>query len=123
MQHELTLGELAKQVKAAYAVPSVRVVGHLDRVIRKVAVLGGSGRDFVKAAMFAGADVLITGDIDYHTAHDALAAGFALIDAGHNIEKLLKPAVAQVLNDKLANDGYATVAVASAIDTEPFQFV
>ena len=33
---------------------------------------------------------LITGDIDYHTAHDALAAGMTIIDPGHNIEKVMK---------------------------------
>lgn len=118
-----TLAELAEQVKTAYRVPAVRLVGDPDRIIRKAAVLGGSGRDYVKAAMFAGADVLITGDIDYHTAHDALAAGFSLIDAGHNIEKWLKPAVADRLNAMLREAGYATEALASETDTEPFRFV
>lgn len=118
-----TLAELAEQVKSAFHVPVVRLVGEPDRPIRKVAVLGGSGRDYVKAAMFAGADVLVTGDIDYHTAHDALAAGFALIDAGHNIEKLLKPAVATRLNAMLREAGYATEVLPSQIDTEPFRFV
>ena len=55
--------------------PAVRVVGDLERVIRKVAVLGALASIYVRHAMFAGADVLVTGDIDYHTAHDALAAG------------------------------------------------
>lgn len=118
-----TLAELAEKVKSAYRVPAVRLVGEPDRVIRKVAVLGGAGRDYVKAAMFAGADVLVTGDIDYHTAHDALAAGFALIDAGHNIEKWLKPAVADRLNAMLQEVGYTTEALASETDTEPFRFV
>jgi len=118
-----TLGELAELVKLAYDVPVVRIVGELDRMMRKVAVLGGAGRDYVKAAMYAGADVLITGDIDYHTAQDALAAGFCLIDAGHNIEKLLKPAVARILEEMLRKDGYVTEVIASAVNTEPFQFI
>lgn len=117
------LQELAELAKQAFDVPAVRVVGDLHKTVQKVAVLGGSGRDYVKAAMFAGADVLITGDIDYHTAHDALAAGFAIIDAGHNIEKLVKSAVAKVLNEKLRADGYATEAIASQIHTEPFVFL
>lgn len=119
----LGLAALADEVKKAYRVPAVRLVGDPDRRVRKVAVLGGSGRDYVKDAMRAGADVLITGDIDYHTALDALAAGFSIIDAGHNIEKLVKPAVAERLNEMLKADGYDTVAVASEIDTEPFRFV
>ena len=62
----------------APAFPLVPVVGDPEpRPIRKVAVLGGSGRELRADAMRAGADVLVTGDIDYHTAMDALAAGFA----------------------------------------------
>lgn len=117
------LSEFVKAVKIAYDVPMVRLVGDPNRIIRKVAVLGGSGRDYVKAAIFAGADVLITGDIDYHTAHDALAAGMNIIDAGHNIEKLLKPAVANILREKLWKAGYVTKVSPSELNTEPFRFM
>ena len=72
----------------SYSMCQRRVVGDPEREIRKVAVLGGSGARYIRHAMFAGADVLITGDIDYHTAHDALAAGIAIIDPGHNLRKL-----------------------------------
>ncbi len=119
----ITLGELAEKVKLAYQVPTVRVVGDRARTMRKIAVLGGSGRDYVHAASYAGADVLITGDIDYHTAHDALASGMCIIDAGHNIEKLLKPVVADVLGEKLRDGGYKTIVMASEVNTEPFWFV
>ncbi len=71
---------LSEEVKRAFDVPVVRVVGDLERQIRKVAVLGGAGGKYVKHALFAGADVLITGDIDYHTAHEAKAAGLTMID-------------------------------------------
>ncbi|WP_419873867.1 Nif3-like dinuclear metal center hexameric protein [Candidatus Pristimantibacillus sp. PTI5] len=118
-----TLGELAEQAKIIFGVPAVRVVGPLDRVIRKAAVLGGSGARYVRHAIFAGADVLITGDIDYHTAHDALAAGMTIIDPGHNIEKVMKQKVADWLNKQLEGTKTETKAVASSLNTEPFTFV
>ncbi len=74
------LRTLAGDVKRAFEVSHVRVVGNLNRSVRKIAVLGGSGRDYVRHALFAGADVLVTGDIDFHTAQDALAAGLSIID-------------------------------------------
>jgi dinuclear metal center YbgI/SA1388 family protein len=117
------LSDFVKVVKTAYDVPAVRIVGDPNRLIRKVAVLGGSGRDYVKAAMFAGADVLITGDIDYHTAHDALVAGMNIIDAGHNIEKWLKPTVANIVQEKLWKAGYATKVSPSELNTDPFQYM
>lgn len=100
----VTLAELCEQVKQAFDVPMLRVVGDPDRVIRKAAVLGGSGSRYVKHAMFAGADVLITGDIDYHTAHDALAAGIALIDPGHNVEKIMKQALPNTCSESLPKE-------------------
>ncbi|EGL19948.1 MULTISPECIES: Nif3-like dinuclear metal center hexameric protein [unclassified Paenibacillus] len=119
----LTLRELVAAAKEAFDVPMVRVVGDLDRTVRKAAVLGGSGGRYVRGAMFAGADVLVTGDIDYHTAHDALAAGMCLIDVGHNVEKIMKRAVADYMNRALAEKKYGTVAAASEPSTEPFQFL
>lgn len=119
----LSLHMLAEQVKQAYDVSFARVIGDLQRSVHKVAVLGGSGSRYVKHALFAGADVLITGDIDYHTAHDALAAGLAIIDPGHNIEKIMKQQVTAYLNEVLAGTKYTTVVTASQINTEPFQLV
>ncbi len=67
-------------------------------------------REYVRHAIFAGADVLITGDIDYHTAHDALAAGLTIIDPGHNVEKIMKHQVAEWLINSLTGSKYANVA-------------
>ncbi|WP_337101627.1 Nif3-like dinuclear metal center hexameric protein [Paenibacillus sp. YIM B09110] len=123
LEQEVSLSELAERLKQAFDVPALRVVGQLDRSIRKAAVLGGSGARYVRHAIFAGADVLVTGDIDYHTAHDALAAGIAIIDPGHNIEKVMKQQVADWLNGQLQATKSETKVIASALNTEPFTFI
>lgn len=51
--------------------------------IRRVAVCPGSGKGMLEAALRAGADVLVTGDMGHHDGLDALDAGLSLIDAGH----------------------------------------
>jgi len=43
----------------------------------------GSGMDFMPLALREGCDVLITGDITFHKADEAEAAGLSLIDATH----------------------------------------
>lgn len=118
-----TLRELVEQVKNAFDVQTVRVVGDLEREVNKVAVLGGSGSRYVRHALFAGADVFITGDIDFHTAHDALAAGLCIIDPGHHVEKMMKQPLADYLQRQLAEKKYKTKVSVSQVDTEPFQFV
>ena len=61
----------------------VRRYGALDRQIRRVAVLGGAGEDFAGAAIAAGADVYLTGEMAYHKALDAVDNGLCVVEAGH----------------------------------------
>lgn len=80
---EMRLSAFADIVKNAMCLPAVRVYGDPGRIITRCAVSSGSGRSEIPAAIAQGADVLVTGDLDYHTAIDANAQGLALIDAGH----------------------------------------
>lgn len=79
----LTLRDFIFQVKKALQIDYISVSGDLDRMVKKVAVCGGSGASLISKAAFAGADVFVTGDVKYHEGQDGLAAGVALIDAGH----------------------------------------
>lgn len=51
--------------------------------IRKIAMCGGSGCDFIQNAVDAGCDAFITGDASHRNFLDALASGITLIAAGH----------------------------------------
>ncbi|MDP4096970.1 Nif3-like dinuclear metal center hexameric protein [Paenibacillus sp. P96] len=123
LKQPCTLREFVDVVKKGLKVPHVRVVGDLDRDVKKAAVLGGSGSRYVNKALYKGADVIVTGDIDYHTAHDALMAGIAIVDPGHNAEKMMKEQTANWLRVKLEESRCATKVQASAVDTEPFRFM
>lgn len=83
LKKEISLAELAGLVKAGLNVPSVQIYGDPGRLLSRAALSGGSGKSMVSLAVAAGADVLVSGDIDYHTGIDAAAEGLAVIDAGH----------------------------------------
>jgi dinuclear metal center YbgI/SA1388 family protein len=119
----VSLREFAEQVKQAFEVNGVRVVGDLERPVQRVAVLGGDGNSFVSKAMFRGADVLVTGDIYYHTAHDAMAGGLSIVDPGHNIEKIMKQGVKKVLDKHIQEDKWDTEIIVSKVNTDPFTFL
>jgi dinuclear metal center YbgI/SA1388 family protein len=121
LKEPTTLEAFARRVKEAFDVPFVRVVGDAERIVRRAAVLGGSGSRYLRHALRTGVDVFVTGDIDYHTAHDALAAGLALVDPGHNAEKIMKAKTAERLAADLAAAGYLTEVIPSAVPTEPFR--
>ena len=53
------------------------------RPIRRVAVLGGAGGDYLYPAAAAGADALVTGEAKHHEYLDAARMGLTLLDATH----------------------------------------
>jgi putative NIF3 family GTP cyclohydrolase 1 type 2 len=62
----------------------VRAAGDPHRLVRTVAVCGGSGGDLAQAAARAGADVLVTSDLKHHLASETVEeTGIALVDAAH----------------------------------------
>ncbi len=51
--------------------------------VTRVAVVPGSGSDFIAAAVASGADVLVTGDVSHHALVSALDRGLGVVDPGH----------------------------------------
>jgi dinuclear metal center YbgI/SA1388 family protein len=78
-----TLGALAALVGSRLDV-GVRVWGDPACAVTLVALAPGSGRSLVDDALAAGADALVTGELRYHVAHDALERGLLVIEAGHD---------------------------------------
>ncbi|MBE5997901.1 MAG: Nif3-like dinuclear metal center hexameric protein [Lachnospiraceae bacterium] len=83
ISEELSLKEFAANVKSVYGLDQIRVYGDPEKTVKVAAVSSGSGKSSLDDAIRNGADVLITGDVDYHTAIDAVMKGISVIDAGH----------------------------------------
>jgi dinuclear metal center YbgI/SA1388 family protein len=97
----MTLKVCAAFVKEALKLNHVTVYGDLEQEICRAAISTGSGKSMVAQAISRGAQVLITGDIDYHTGIDAPAKGIAVIDAGHyGTEYIFIDNIRQVLGKK-----------------------
>lgn len=102
LERHMRVEELAALVKEKFHVPNVRVYGNLEDIVETAAVMPGSGGSYVNDALNAGADVMITGDIDHHEGIDAVAQGIVIIDAGHyGIEKLFIPYIEAFLKREL----------------------
>ncbi len=123
LKEGMTLQQFAEYVKEKLEVAGVRLIGNPIDTIKKVAVLGGDGNKYFRSAKFAGADVYVTGDIYYHTAHDAIMEGLNMIDPGHNVEKVMKVGVQKRLQEALQLKKYAATVEASKVNTDPFIFV
>jgi len=62
---------------------AMRATGDRPDSVARLAYCPGSGGQLARAAKEAGADVLITGDVRYHAALEALDLDLCVIDAGH----------------------------------------
>ena len=78
----MTADEFIAAVKAALGLPALIFAGS-GGSIRRVAVLGGAGDDEVAAAVAAGADTYVTGELRYHQLCDAPYGSVNLVMAGH----------------------------------------
>ena len=83
LEQPMCLQQFATMIKDRLQVSTLKAAGDPHTLVRSIAVCGGSGSDFVWQAKQAGADVLVTGDIKYHEAQQAVAQGLAVVDAGH----------------------------------------
>jgi dinuclear metal center YbgI/SA1388 family protein len=116
-----TLREFA--ARAAAALPStvggVRAAGDPERLVRRVAVCGGSGGSLTGAAAAAGADVFLTSDLKHHPVSDMIdSSGPALCDVAHFASEWpWLPVAADVLHRDLS--GRVEVAV-SRRRTDPW---
>ena len=79
----LSADEFAITVREALKAKYVRLIKAGDKPIKKVALCGGSGAEFIAKAAFLGADAYVTGDVRYHDAQHAAELGLHVIDAGH----------------------------------------
>ena len=95
---ETSLSEYAQVVKTALKADYV-VVGDAGKQVHKVAVCGGAGSDLIDLALAKGADTLVTGDVKYHSAQQAVFSGLNIIDAGHQPTEL---PVLEKLADRLS---------------------
>ncbi|MBY6035459.1 Nif3-like dinuclear metal center hexameric protein [Fictibacillus nanhaiensis] len=120
---EMEMEQFVDHVKKAFGLSNVRVIKGHNHSIKKVAVVGGDGNKYIYPAVRKGADVLVTGDIYYHNAHDAQEEGLTIVDAGHHIEKIMKHELKRVLEKELVKRKYDTQVIESEVITEPFTFM
>lgn len=109
--------------KEKFAVEGLRYVGNdLDKEVSRIAVMGGDGGKYYSDAKAKGADVFVTGDIYYHTAHDIEGAGLYAVDPGHHIESILKEPMAEYIEEWKESEEWEFDVVTSDINTDPFRF-
>lgn len=75
--------EFLRQVKEKFGVKALRYSAQSRTlVVKRVAICGGSGASLIPAAIAAGAEVMITGDVKYHD-FTSFSQDLLIADIGH----------------------------------------
>lgn len=103
LPEEMPEREFLEHTKKVFGLPMLRHSELLGKNIRRVALCGGSGGDFVGSAMSSGADVYLTADLHYH--HFYISAdGLLVADIGHfESEKFVEEIFYEEITRKITN--------------------
>jgi len=111
--------EFLKTVKQQMNVGVIRHSKLLDKEIKKVAVLGGSGAFAIENAIASGADLYITADVKYHEFYKA-ENKLIIADIGHyETEQYTKNLLVDFLTKKFTN----FAIVLSVCNTNPVKYL
>lgn len=84
LKTEESLEDYIKFIKEKLGIENIRVVTNdIQKKIKKIALVNGSGMSYWRKAKKLGVDLFITGDVGYHEALEALENDFSIVDIGH----------------------------------------
>ncbi|HZW63943.1 MAG TPA: Nif3-like dinuclear metal center hexameric protein [Flavobacteriaceae bacterium] len=90
-------------LKKVFGTPVIKHSSLLNKPIKKIAVLGGSGSFAIQQAICAGADAFVTSDLKYHDYFSA-ENNILLVDIGHyESEQFTKNLLVSYLSKKITN--------------------
>ncbi|AQP52952.1 Nif3-like dinuclear metal center hexameric protein [Vagococcus penaei] len=119
----IPLTSFVERVKEVFGLTGLRVVTDREtKMISRVAICGGSGEKFYHDALAKKADVYITGDVYYHTAHDMIEEKLTVIDPGHYIEEVCKEQFVTLFNQWKKTENWDVDFIVSQTNTNPFIF-
>ena len=118
LDEEIKLEDLIEQVKSKLNINNLRVVKGTDTV-SKIAIINGSGQDFIGKAMSLGVDTVITGDTTYHFASDYKEMGINILDVGHFASEQIVFFKVMTQIESMFNN---VIFIRSSVEEDPFTF-
>jgi len=119
LPNRLCFEEFISIVKKNLDIDKLRLIGAQPKTVKKVATFCGSFDVDLDIIKRHDVDVLITGDIKYHTALDAREMGLCILDVGHYASEHL---IVNKLKKLLENKFDKLEIICSTLEKDPFIF-
>ena len=116
----IILRDLLEQIKMNMNIDHLVFAGNLDQEIHTIAFINGAGGGFFNTILSDDTiDCIVTGDISYHHAMDALSMSVSVVDAGHyNTERILLYFLGNNIQDYLTNNDSSKDIMIAISDVE-----
>jgi len=111
---ERELENFAEDIKMQLGADSVRYADAYNNV-KRVALVGGDGKDYVRDAIAAGADTYVSGRLSYNVMEEAAEMGINLIEAGHYFTEFPVTSFFSTLVSSLDGNAYIEIADSNMI--------
>lgn len=119
LQDQLGFEDFISMVKQNLAINNLRIIGTQPEKVNTIAVFCGSFDGDLQSVKNQNVDVLVTGDIKYHTALDAKEMGLCIIDVGHFASEHL---IVNKLYSLLVKSFKELQVYCSKMEADPFIF-
>jgi hypothetical protein len=119
LENEMNAVECLQFIKTKMNTECIRHSNILNKTIKRIAVLGGSGSFAINAAKSAGVDLFITADLKYHDFFNA-ENDIVLADIGHyESEQFTKTFLVDYLSKKITS----FAIILSKTNTNPIKYL
>ncbi len=127
LKEPIKLLDFINFLKKTFFMDKIRVVCNetdFNKPIKRVAIIGGSGSSLLPYAIQKKAEVVVTGDIGYHDALNAIFNDIILIDVGHfSSEKIPFVLFANRFSERLKAKGFDIEVVIDKEELDPFRII
>ncbi|WP_024834000.1 Nif3-like dinuclear metal center hexameric protein [Ruminiclostridium josui] len=111
--------DFVKDIKKNLGIENLRIIGKKPEKVKNIGVFCGSFDGDLENLKSRKVDVLVTGDIKYHTALDAAQMGLCIVDAGHfATERIILHKLKDTLNKRFKE----LDIICSKVEIDPFTF-
>jgi dinuclear metal center YbgI/SA1388 family protein len=112
---------LAEKVAADLGTAPPRVICSGNAMVEHVFCASGSGMGYLAIARQYGADAMVTGDVRYHSAREALELGMPVIDGGHfGLERHAPAVMAGRFRVEFTKMGLDVTCFACDVEADPY---
>lgn len=120
LENHKTFIDFCNDLKRKFKMKNIIVSGDLNKNIKKVAVVGGSGTDFLNEALNKNCDCLITGDVKHHAALDYSNMGINIVDLTHFASEIIfKESFKEFLSSKVQD----VIIKTSKVEENPLKII